>query len=373
MRPVSISSARSRRATSAQADRRVPVIPNRVREAFATALVEAQMVTPLAIQSAIEHSAEHGMPVPDAVVALGLVDERAAYRLLARAAGMPFHDGAVMEPSPLALKLVPERVARQHELLPVAVDDRSITYLTATPYDVDGDRDVKVSTGRAPIATLTCPSELRAGLTRVYANRMDVSDLLALARTGVPAAGEADKATLDTPSDSAIVNLCDTLAMRDRGRAEAGVTSEDEIARAIGADGDAAGVALSCPKPSILIADDEPITRTLVRLLLERDGHKVVEAQTGEQAIDLAVQHSPDLIVMDLKMPQMDGYEAIAELRRNPAFTGTPIVVVTAEEGPAIERRVLALGADDYIVKPFDPAVLTARVKAVFKRQQLAA
>ena len=76
---------------------------------------------------------------------------------------------------------------------------------------------------------------------------------------------------------------------------------------------------------------------------------------------------------MGLDMPQMTGYDAIAELRRTPGFTATPIVVVTAEEGPAVERQVLALGADDYIVKPFEPAVLTARVKAVFKRQQMAA
>jgi type II secretory ATPase GspE/PulE/Tfp pilus assembly ATPase PilB-like protein/ActR/RegA family two-component response regulator len=164
-------------------------------------------------------------------------------------------------------------------------------------------------------------------------------------------------------------------SMRDRGRAlvKAGITSEDEIARVIGADEAVTAQAPSSPKQSILIADDEPITRTLVRLLLERDGHAVIEAQTGQQAIDLAVQHSPDLIVMDLNMPQMDGYDAIKALRHNPSFADTPIVVVTAEEGPATEQKVLALGADDYIVKPFDPAVLTARVKAVFKRQQLAA
>ena len=76
---------------------------------------------------------------------------------------------------------------------------------------------------------------------------------------------------------------------------------------------------------------------------------------------------------MDLNMPEMDGYEAIAEIRRMPGGESTPIVVVTAEEGPTVEQEVLRLGADDYIVKPFEPAVLTARVKAVFKRQRLAA
>jgi DNA-binding response OmpR family regulator len=123
----------------------------------------------------------------------------------------------------------------------------------------------------------------------------------------------------------------------------------------------------------VLIADDEPITRTLVRLLLERDGYTVIEAQTGREAVTLATRHTPDLIVMDLNMPQMDGYDAITAIRQDAKLGATPIVVVTAEEGPAVEQHVLALGADDYIVKPFEPNVLTARVKAVFRRQRLAA
>jgi type II secretory ATPase GspE/PulE/Tfp pilus assembly ATPase PilB-like protein/CheY-like chemotaxis protein len=165
-------------------------------------------------------------------------------------------------------------------------------------------------------------------------------------------------------------------SMRERARVlvAEGVTSEDEAARVIGADDIAPEVPAAAPaKRLVLIADDEPITRTLVRLLLERDGYAVIEAQTGRQAIDLAVQHRPDLIVMDLNMPQMDGYEAIVEIRRKPGFATIPIVVVTAEEGPAVEQKVLALGADDFIVKPFEPAVFAARVQAVFKRQLLAA
>jgi DNA-binding response OmpR family regulator len=76
---------------------------------------------------------------------------------------------------------------------------------------------------------------------------------------------------------------------------------------------------------------------------------------------------------MDLNMPQMDGYEAIQAIRRIPSAAKTPIVVVTGEDGAETERKVLALGADDYIVKPFEPTVLTARIKAVFGRQRLAA
>jgi CheY-like chemotaxis protein len=154
-----------------------------------------------------------------------------------------------------------------------------------------------------------------------------------------------------------------------------GVTSREEITRVLGADAVAAAEppAVVPNRKSVLIADDEPITRTLVKLLLERDGYSVIEAQNGAEALDLAVRHSPSLIVMDLNMPTMDGYEAISQIRRVPGLEATPIVVVTMEDGARVADQVLALGADDYIMKPFEPAVLTARVKAAFRRQRLAA
>jgi CheY-like chemotaxis protein len=124
----------------------------------------------------------------------------------------------------------------------------------------------------------------------------------------------------------------------------------------------------SVPRCPVLIADDDPIMRALVRVILERDGYSVIEAKTGREAVALAGQHHPELIVLDLNMPQMDGCDAIATIRGTPALVATPIVVVTGEESPQVERQVLALGADDYIVKPFEPAVLSARVKAAFGR-----
>ena len=153
----------------------------------------------------------------------------------------------------------------------------------------------------------------------------------------------------------------------------AGVTSREEVARVLGADAVAEPPVPSPVRQSVLVADDDPITRTLVRLLLEREGYSVVEAHDGHQAVDLAVQHIPSLIVMDLNMPTMDGYQAIAEIRRVQGLESTPIVVVTMEDSAKAAEQVLALGADDYIMKPFEPSVLTARVKAAFRRQRLAA
>jgi DNA-binding response OmpR family regulator len=118
----------------------------------------------------------------------------------------------------------------------------------------------------------------------------------------------------------------------------------------------------------VLVTDDEPITRMLVKLLLEREKFTVLEATNGREAVEIATRERPDLLLIDLNMPEMDGYEAIQRMRRDLSLATLPIVVVTAEDGPGIERRVLELGADDYIVKPFDPEILLSRVNAVFRR-----
>jgi two-component system alkaline phosphatase synthesis response regulator PhoP len=156
-----------------------------------------------------------------------------------------------------------------------------------------------------------------------------------------------------------------------------GVTSLDELDRVLAADEPAAegkpAVEVKRDGRQVLIADDEPITRMLVKILLERDGYSVLEAQTGSEALEIAARQRPDLIVMDLNMPQMDGYDAIRQLRQMPALSDVPVVVLTADDGPGVERRVLEIGADDYLVKPFDPAVLSIRIQSVFRRQRLAA
>jgi DNA-binding response OmpR family regulator len=99
----------------------------------------------------------------------------------------------------------------------------------------------------------------------------------------------------------------------------------------------------------------------------------VLEATNGREAVEIAARERPDLLLCDLNMPEMDGYETITRLRRDMALAMMPILVLTAEEGPAVERRVLQLGADDYIVKPFDPEVLLSRVNAVFRRLKVVA
>jgi type IV pilus assembly protein PilB len=150
-----------------------------------------------------------------------------------------------------------------------------------------------------------------------------------------------------------------------------GTTSMEEINRVLAADSDRTPV--KSDRPRVLVVDDEPLTRMLVKLLLEREQFEVLEAEHGQQAVEVAVRERPDLTMIDLNMPEMDGFEAIRRMRRDFSLATMPIVVLTAEDGLGIERRVLELGADDYILKPFEPTVLVSRVHAVFRRLRVMA
>jgi type IV pilus assembly protein PilB len=149
-----------------------------------------------------------------------------------------------------------------------------------------------------------------------------------------------------------------------------GITSIEEVNRVLAAD--VAG-ARAHARPRVLVTDDEPITRMLVKLLLERQNYDVLEAANGRDAVEIAIRERPDLLMIDLNMPEMDGYEAIGRIRREMALALMPILVLTSAEGPAVEQRVLELGADDYIIKPFNPDVLLSRVNAVFRRLKVMA
>jgi DNA-binding response OmpR family regulator len=117
--------------------------------------------------------------------------------------------------------------------------------------------------------------------------------------------------------------------------------------------------------PKVLIVDDEPNIREVVGLYLRRDGHEVVSAADGEEALDLFRSSRPDLVVLDLMLPKMNGLEVC---RRMQAERRVPLIMLTAR-GAEEERIVgLGIGADDYVVKPFSPRELAARVAAVLRR-----
>ena len=121
---------------------------------------------------------------------------------------------------------------------------------------------------------------------------------------------------------------------------------------------------------TILVADDEANIRELVTLYLEKEGFSVITASDGRAAVNSAREFQPDLIVLDLMMPELSGYEVCRELRRD---SDVPILMLTAR-GDDVDRIVgLELGADDYLGKPFHPRELTARVKAILRRSGVAA
>ena len=116
---------------------------------------------------------------------------------------------------------------------------------------------------------------------------------------------------------------------------------------------------------TILVVDDEVNLRDMVRLYLEREGYRVVEAANGRDALFVARYEKPDLVLLDLMMPEMGGYDFI---RRFTKESDTPIIVLTAKLEESDKVVGLELGADDYVTKPFGIQELIARVRAVLRR-----
>lgn len=117
--------------------------------------------------------------------------------------------------------------------------------------------------------------------------------------------------------------------------------------------------------PNILICDDDPVVHESLGLYLDNDNFTHIDAYDGRESLEMAQASKPDLILLDVMMPEMSGLDVCRELRKTMA---TPIIMLTAK-GEEIDKIVgLELGADDYIVKPFEPRELLARIKAVLRR-----
>lgn len=116
---------------------------------------------------------------------------------------------------------------------------------------------------------------------------------------------------------------------------------------------------------TVLIVDDEQPIVDLVRFTLEDEQVQVVEAQDGVQALEAAREHQPDLILLDVQMPRLDGFEVCRRLREEPALEKSKIVMLTAASQEADRARGRAAGADDYLTKPFSPLRLLTIVQAL--------
>ena len=119
---------------------------------------------------------------------------------------------------------------------------------------------------------------------------------------------------------------------------------------------------------SILVVDDQPAVRRLLRALLEMAGFEVTEAEDGAWALEAVRTQQPDLVVLDIMMPRVDGWKVLTEIREDPDLTELPVIVLTAKGQPRDRLRGWEVGCDAYIPKPFDPPECLDEVHAVLSR-----
>ncbi|RKY77035.1 DNA-binding response regulator [candidate division KSB1 bacterium] len=123
------------------------------------------------------------------------------------------------------------------------------------------------------------------------------------------------------------------------------------------------------PKEKILIVDDEEDILSLVEYNLKKEGYRTIGVKTGEAALQLVEEETPDLIILDLMLPEMDGLEVCRILKSNENTSDIPIIMLTAKGEETDIVVGLEIGADDYVTKPFSPRVLLARTKALLRRK----
>lgn len=120
--------------------------------------------------------------------------------------------------------------------------------------------------------------------------------------------------------------------------------------------------------PLILVVDDEPLYIQLIKVNLETEGYQVITGRDGEEAVEATASKKPDLVIMDVMMPRLDGISACERIRQ---FSNLPIIILTAKGEEHDRVRGLDVGADDYVVKPFSATELVARVRAVLRRARV--
>jgi two-component system cell cycle response regulator DivK len=117
----------------------------------------------------------------------------------------------------------------------------------------------------------------------------------------------------------------------------------------------------------VLVVDDQEDNRRILRDLLETVGYAVIEAEDGEQAVSLAQEHVPDLILMDIQLPVMDGYEATRRIKAEPALKAIPVIAVTSYALSGDDEKAFEAGCEAYVTKPFSPKALLAKVREYLK------
>ena len=123
--------------------------------------------------------------------------------------------------------------------------------------------------------------------------------------------------------------------------------------------------------PTILIADDDGVSRKLLRRLLEQDGHAVCAAANGVEALEVFAQHAIDIVLLDIVMPELDGISVLERLKATPGAHHVPVIMISAVDDTASVVRCIEIGADDYLPKPFNAVILRARINAGLTKNRL--
>jgi len=122
-------------------------------------------------------------------------------------------------------------------------------------------------------------------------------------------------------------------------------------------------------KARVLICDDDPLLRDLIEFRLRAKGYEVIKAADGAEALAMAQSERPDVVVLDAMMPKSDGFEVLARMKSDPRLSNTPVIMLTARKSQRDIAYALEKGADDYLVKPFIPEDLLARLSRILARQ----
>ena len=122
---------------------------------------------------------------------------------------------------------------------------------------------------------------------------------------------------------------------------------------------------------TLLVVDDDGVSRVVLTNMLEKQGHTVVAVKSGGEALEAARQRAFDIVLLDLLMPGMDGFEVVAKLKADPALRESTVVIISSADDMSAIVKSVKLGAEDYIFKPFDEVLLKARIDGCLERKRL--
>jgi CheY-like chemotaxis protein len=217
-----------------------------------------------------------------------------------------------------------------------------------------------------------------SGIQHVRNGETSIDELLrvleAPMETGRPAQGSATEPASDHPapprSPGALTGLAaQMLPYTAPGRSPLHAVPPSPMGEQFQLVDDLAGDGRVAPR-KVLLVEDEDALRRVMKDLLEREGFVVFEAEDGVKALDEIDRAAPDIVVLDLNLPRLDGYGVLSHLRARPATQDLPVIVLTAKGDEDSEVRVFEFGASDYLTKPFRPRALSARLHSLLARRR---